>query len=168
MKNEQNNYLLDETLADRKMMGWIATLIVVGAVSGMVANGNDLEWHVRIIIVAAVLAFFALVIGLEYLLYLRRIRLRMDENRVWTHIPLTKDRSLEWKQMRTAAIVTLKNMNYPTQIVLSVHEPKDVLTRKRMVWKNAKRGEEMRFPLTESRRAVVEERLNMTLPEIEL
>ena len=70
--------------------------------------------------------------------------------------------------MRTAAIVHLRNMNYPDMIVLSIHEPKDVLTRKRMVWKNPKRGEEMRFPLTESRRAVVEERLNMTLPEINL
>lgn len=167
MKNEQQNYLLDETLADRKMMGWIAMLIVVGVIAGS-ASGNDLDWTLRLVVIAGVCAFFALVIGLEYLLYLRRIRLRMDENRVWTHIPLTKERSLEWKQMRTAAIVHLRNMNYPDMIVLSIHEPKDVLTRKRMVWKNPKRGEEMRFPLTESRRAVVEERLNMTLPEINL
>ena len=167
MKNEQQNYLLDEPLADRKMMGWIAMLIVVGVIAGS-ASGNDLDWNLRLAVIAGVCAFFALVIGLEYLLYLRRMRLRMDENRVWTHIPLTKERSLEWKQMRTAAIVHLRNTNYPDMIVLSIHEPKDVLTRKRMVWKNPKRGEEMRFPLTESRRAVVEERLNMTLPEINL
>lgn len=167
MKNEQQNYLLDEPLADRKMMGRIAILIVVGVIAGS-ASGHNLDWKIRLAVIAGVCVFFALVIGLEYLLYLRRMRLRMDENRVWTHIPLTKDRSLAWKQMRTAAVVHLRNMNYPDMIVLSVHEPKDVLTRKCMVWKNPKRGEEMRFPLTESRRAVVEQCLNMTLPEIVL
>lgn len=168
MKKEQNNYLLDETLANGKMMTWIATLVLVGLVAGSFSSGHDLDWKIRLGIMAGVGAFFALVIGVEYLVYLRRMRIRMDETRVWTHIPLTKDRSLEWKQMRTAAIVHLSNMNYPDMIVLSVHEPKEVLTRKRMMWKGAKRGEEMRFPVTESRRAVVEQCLNMELPEITL
>lgn len=166
--SEQNNYLLDETLANAKMMKWIMTLILVGCVAGSFSSGPDLEWIVRLIIIVCVVAFFAVVVGLEYVLYLRRMRVRMDENRVWTHIPLTKDRALAWKDIHTAAIVSLKNMNYPDMIVLSIHEPREVLTRKRMVWKNAKRGQELRIPLTESRRAVVEQCLNTTLPEIVL
>lgn len=168
MKNEQNNYLLDETLANAKMMKWIMTLILVGCVAGSFSSGNDLDWTTRLIIIACVLVFFVVVVGLEYVLYLRRMRVRMDESRVWTHIPLTKDRALAWKDIHTAAIVHLKNMNYPDMIVLSIHEPKDVLTRKRMMWKGAKRGQELRIPLTDSRREVVEKCLNMTLPEITL
>ena len=169
MKNEQNNYLLDEKLADRKMMGWLAGLIAVGVLAGSLSgSGAELDAEAWLIVIAVTTVIFGLGMGLAYLLFLRHMRIRMDENRVWTHIPLQKDRSLEWKQIRTAAIVTLKKMNYPPQIVLSVHEPQEALTRKRMVWKNPKRGEEMRILLTDSRRAVVEQCLHMTLPEIEL
>jgi len=169
MKNEQNNYLLDEKLADRKMMGWLAGLIAVGVLAGSLSgSGAELDAEAWLIVIAVTTVIFGLGMGLAYLLFLRHMRIRMDENRVWTHIPLQKDRSLEWKQIRTAAIVTLKKMNYPAQIVLSVHEPQEALTRKRMVWKNPKRGEEMRILLTDSRRAVVEQCLHMTLPEIEL
>lgn len=168
MQNEQKTYLLDEPLANKKMMSWIMSLVLVGCVAGSFASGGDLEWTTRLMIIGVVLIFFVAVIGLEYVLYLRRMRVRMDETRVWTHIPLTKDRSLAWKQIHTAAIVHLKNMNYPAMIVLSIHEPKDVLTRKRMVWKNPKRGEELRIILTETRRDVVEHCLNTVLPEITL
>jgi hypothetical protein len=37
-----------------------------------------------------------------------------------------------------------------------------------MVWKNPKRGEEMRIVFTDSRRAIIEQCLHMTLPELEL
>ncbi len=168
MKNEQNNLLLDETLANGKMIKWILSLVLVGCVAGSFSSGAELEWPVRLAIIAGVLVFFCVVLGLEYVLYLRRMRVRMDETRVWTHIPLMKDRSLEWKQIRTAAIVHLTNFNYPDMIVLSIHEPREVLTRKRMMWKNAKRGQELRIPLTDSRREVVEKCLNTTLPEIAL
>lgn len=167
MKHEQKNYLLDETLANGKMMKWVMSLVLVGVIAGSFSTG-DLEWPVRLMIAAGVMVFFALVIGLEYLLYLRRMRIRMDEERVWTHIPLMKDRSLRWKDIHTAAIVRLKNMNYPAMIVLSIHEPRAVLTRKRMMWKNAKRGEELRIPLTDSRLDVVEHCLNTVLPDITL
>lgn len=169
MKNEQNNYLLNEKLADRKMMGWLAGLIAVGVLAGSLSgSGAELDAEAWLIVIAVTTVIFGLGMGLAYLLFLRHMRIRMDENRVWTHIPLQKDRSLEWKQIRTAAIVTLKKMNYPAQIVLSVHEPQEALTRKRMVWKNPKRGEEMRILLTDSRRAVIEQCLHMELPEIQL
>lgn len=169
MKNEQNNYLLDEKLADRKMMGWLAGLIAVGVLAGSLSgSGAKLDGETWLIVIGVTTVIFGLGMGLAYLVFLRHMRIRMDETRVWTHIPLQKDRSLEWKQIRTAAIVTLKNANYPAQIVLSIHEPQEALTRKRMVWKNPKRGEEMRILLTDSRRAVVEQCLHMTLPEIEL
>jgi len=151
------------------MMGWLAGLIAVGVLAGSLSgSGAELDAEAWLIVIAVTTVIFGLGMGLAYLLFLRHMRIRMDENRVWTHIPLQKDRSLEWKQIRTAAIVTLKKMNYPAQIVLSVHEPQEALTRKRMVWKNPKRGEEMRILLTDSRRAVVEQCLHMTLPEIEL
>jgi hypothetical protein len=59
-------------------------------------------------------------------------------------------------------------MNYPAMIVLSIHAPQETLTRKRMMWKNPKRSEELRIQLTDSRRAVVEQQLGMHLPEIML
>lgn len=167
MNNEQNNLLLDEPLVTRKIYGWLIGLAAASAIAGGISGAGKIDMMV-VGIVLAMVAFVALIVWLEHLLLFRRMRIRMDVDRVWTHIPLQKDRSLEWKQLRTAAIVTLKNMNYPTQIVLSVHEPREALTRKRMMWKNAKRGEEMRFPMTESRRAVIEGILGMTLPEIEL
>lgn len=169
MKNEQNNYLLDEKLADRKLMGWLAGLIAAGVIAGSLSgSGAKLDAEAWLIVIGVTTVIFGLGMGLAYLVFLRHMRIRMDEKRVWTHIPLQKDRSLEWKQIRTAAIVTLKNANYPAQIVLSVHEPQEALTRKRMVWKNPKRGEELRILLTDSRRAAIEQCLHMTLPEIKL
>ena len=167
MKNEQNSYLLDEKLADRKMMGWLTGLMAVGVLAGSL-SGTALDAGALLIVIGVSVVILGLGLGLAYLMFLRRMRIRMDETRVWTHVPLQKDRALAWKQIRTAAVVRLKNMNYPTQIVLSIHEPQEALTRKRMVWKNAKRGEEMRILLTDSRRAVVEQCLHMTLPDIEL
>ena len=169
MNEEQNNFLLDEKLADRKMMGWLSGLIAVGVLAGSLSgSGADLDAEAWLIVIGVTTVIFGLGMGLAYLVFLRHMRIRMDEKRVWTHIPLQKDRSLEWKQIRTAAVVTLKNANYPAQIVLSVHEPQEALSRKRMVWKNPKRGEEMRIVFTDSRRAIIEQCLHMTLPELEL
>ena len=71
--------------------------------------------------------------------------------------------------MRTAAIVKLSNDPRYCWIVLSTNpNPADVLVRKRLVWKNAKRGEEVRIPYTARRQEVVGHYLHMTLPEIKL
>ena len=165
--NESAELLLDETLSTPAMMWWLTGIIVCsGVISGMARMRE-----VSLLLVGVILgtiAFLVLVAWLTYWLYCRRMRLRMDATRVWSHIPLTKDRSLNWADVRTAAIVKLKDMNYPTMIVLSIHQPQEALTRHRMMWKNAKRGEELRIPLSESRRAVVEQQLGMKLPDIEL
>lgn len=167
MKNEQNNYILDEPLVTKNVFWWILGIVAVSGLVGGISGAKEFSMLV-VWITLAVVALAAVVMLIENLLFFRRMRLRMDENRVWTRIPLMKDRSLAWKQIRTAAIVRLKNANYPAQIVLSIHEPEEALTRKRMVWKNAKRGEELRLPLNETRRAAIEQCLRMTLPEIEL
>lgn len=160
--------LLDERLSTNKMLWWLMGLITVSAIAGGVSGSRgDLGWITLVVIGASVLILL-LGLLLAYVLFLRRMRLRMDANRIWTHIPLTKDRSLNWTDVRTAAVVTLRDMNYPAMIVLSIHQPQEALTRHRMMWKNAKRGEELRIPLSESRRAVVEQQLGMTLPDIEL
>lgn len=165
--NESAELLLDETLSTPAMMWWLTGIIVCsGVISGMARMRE-----VSLLLVGVILgtiAFLVLVAWLTYWLYCRRMRLRMDATRVWSHIPLTKDRSLNWADVRTAAIVKLKDMNYPAMIVLSVQSPEEALTRKRMMWKNPKRGQELRFQLTDSRRAVVEQQLGMTLPEITL
>ena len=165
MKEESKQYLLDEPIVTKNVLLHLLALLSVAALAGAIAGAGEisaLAVGIALVLVLLVAAVFAL----EQLLIFRRMRLRMDETRVWTHIPLTRERSLAWKQIRTAAIVRLENMNYPAMIVLSIHEPQAVLTRKRMVWKGAKRGQEMRFPVNDARRAVVEERLKMTLPEI--
>lgn len=166
-RNTHEGLLLDETLATPKTIWWLMGIIAVSAFVGALSGAREFDWIVLIIAVVAI-AVFGLIVLLEYFLFMRRMRLRMDATRVWTHIPLTKDRSLDWAAIRTAAIVRLDKMNYPAMIVLSIHDPQEALTRKRMVWKNPRRGEELRIPLTDSRRAVIEQCLNMQLPEIVL
>lgn len=166
-RNPQEQLLLDETLATPKTIWWLMGIIAVSAFVGALSGAKELDWIVLIITVAAI-AFFGLIVLIEYFLFMRRMRLRMDATRVWTHIPLTRDRSLDWAVIRTAAIVRLDKTNYPAMIVLSIHAPQEALTRKRMVWKNPKRGEELRIPLTDTRRAVIEQCLNMQLPDITL
>lgn len=177
MKNQSNEklqpqYLLDEPLANHKSMKWALSLVLLGAAVGGISSMARIEDARTLGILALVLVVMVglilLLVWAEYKLLLARMRLRMDETRVWTHIPLTKDRALEWKQIRTAAVVHLKNMNYPEMIVLSIHEPEQALTRKRMMWKNPKRGEELRFVASDSRREMVGQMLHMELPDIYL
>lgn len=164
-RNPHDELLLNEILATPKTIWWLMGLIAVSAFVGALSGAKEFDWIVLIIAVAAI-AVFGLTVLLEYFLFMRRMRLYMDKTRVWMHIPLTKDRSLDWAAIRTAAIVRLGN--YPAMIVLSIHDPQEALTRERMVWKNPQRGEELRFHLTDSRRAVVEQCLHMQLPEITL
>ena len=165
MKDDQCNYILDDPLMTKSIFWWILGIVAIAGLVGGISGAGEFSL-LTVGITLAVVAMTALVMLIENLLFFRRMRLRMDEKRIWTHIPLMKDRSLDWKQIRTAAIVILKNANYPAQIVLSVHAPQEVLTRKRMVWKNAKRGEELRIPVSDTRRAAIEQCLHMTLPEI--
>lgn len=164
-KCENTGLLLDERLSTNKMLWWLMGLMTASAIAGGVSGSRGGS---GLVVIGASVLILLLGLLLAYALFLRRMRLRMDATRVWTHIPLTKDRSLNWADIRTAAVVTLRDMNYPAMIVLSVHQPQEALTRHRMMWKNAKRGEELRIPLSETRRAVVEQKLGMTLPDIEL
>ena len=165
--NESAELLLAESLSTPAIMWWVTGLIVCsGLLSGLAGKPGITPLLLGVILVT--IAFLVGVAWLTYWLYCRRMRVKMDATRAWIHIPLTKERSLRWADIRTAAIVTLKNMNYPAMIVLSVHTPEETLTRKRMMWKNPIHGEELRFQLTDSRRAVVEQQLGMTLPEITL
>jgi len=165
---ESNDLLLDEKLSTSQMLWWLAGIMLTSAIAGGVSGSRgELGWG-TLVVIGVALVIIGLGMLLANVLYLRRMRVKMDHTRVWTHIPLQKDRSLNWADIRTAAVVTLQNMNYPTMIVLSVHAPQEALTRKQMTWKNARRGEELRIPLTDTRRAVVEQQLGMHLPEIEL
>lgn len=166
--NEQTELLLDETVATPAMMWWLTGIMLCSGVVGGLAGARGEISLLLLGVIAAMLVVMLLGIWGAYWLICRSMRLKMDATRVWTHIPLTKDRSLAWGDIRTAAVVTLKGMNYPTMIILSIHAPEEALTRKRMMWKNARRGEEMRIPLTEQRRAIVEQQLNMQLPDITL
>lgn len=171
-KDQPSACLLDEPLANRKSMKWAVSLVLLGAAAGAVSGMSRIDdartLGIVVIVLVAMVGLILLIVWAEYALFLRRMRLRMDESRVWTHIPLTKDRSLEWGQIRTAAVVHLKNMNYPEMIVLSVHEPEEALTRRRMMWKNPKRGEELRFVASDTRREMVGRMLHMELPDITL
>lgn len=162
------NLLLDEKLSTSQMLWWIVGIMITSAVAGGISGSRGEFGWVTVVVIVVSIAIIGLGVLLANVLFLRRMRLRMDTTRVWTHIPLTKDRSLNWAEIRTAAVVTLKNMNYPAMLVLSIHAPAEALTRKRMVWKNPRRGEELRIPVTDARRAVVEQQLGMTLPDIEL
>ena len=165
--HESSALLLDESLTTPAIMWWMTGIIFFSGLAGGLIGSQ----HISLLLIGVTLGITAFLAGVAWLtwwLFCRRMRLRMDATRVWSHIPLTKDRSLNWADVRTAAIVKLKDMNYPAMIVLSVQSPEEALTRKRMVWKNPKRGEELRFQLTDSRRAVVEQMLHMTLPEIVL
>lgn len=165
---ENTDLLLDEKLSTSQMMWWITGLMLCAAIAGGISGSRGASGELMLIVIAVSIGIIGLGILLANVLILRHMRLKMDATRVWTHIPLTKDRSLNWADVRTAAVVTLKNMNYPAMIVLSVHAPAEALTRKRMMWKNPKRGEELRIPLNDTRRAIVEQQLHMTLPDIEL
>lgn len=166
--NENNELLLDEKLSTNQMLWWLMGIMVTAAIAGGLSGSRGATGWITLVVIGVSIAIIGLGVLLANVVYLRRMRLKMDATRVWTHIPLQKDRSLNWADVRTAAVVTLKNMNYPAMIVLSIHAPQEALTRKRMVWKNPKRGEELRIPLSDTRRAVIEQQLGMTLPEIEL
>nr|MBR4281212.1 hypothetical protein [Clostridia bacterium] len=166
--NENPELLLDETLATPNMMWWLSGIMIVSGVAGGISGAQGDVSLLLLGVIVGCIAFLVGVVWLTYWLICRRMRLKMDTTRVWSHIPLTKDRSLNWADVRTAAVVSLKNMAYPSMIVLSVETPEVALTRKRMMWKNPKRGQELRFPLSDARRAVVEQQLGMQLPDIVL
>lgn len=168
MKKEQKQYLLNESHVNRQALGWLVAVMVCSGIAGGIAGAGQLDGKMLLLVLGITFAVLAMGFGLAWLLIIRRVRLYMDEQGVWVHMPLIRDRVLAWKQIRTAAVIDLENMNYPTMIVLSVHEPAQTLTRKRMLWNNAKRGQELRIWYSDSRRAVVEQQLNMVLPEITL
>lgn len=171
MKNnysENTDLLLDEKLSTSQMLWWITGIMLCSAIAGGISGSRGANGEVLLIVLGISIGIIGLGVLLANVLFLRRMRLKMDATRVWTHIPLTKDRSLNWADVRTAAVVTLKNMSYPAMIVLSIHAPAEALTRKRMMWKNPRRGEELRIPASDSRRTVVEQQLGMKLPDIEL
>lgn len=168
MKKEQKQYLLNESHVNKQAMGWLTGVVVCSGIVGGLSGARSLDGETLLLTLGLCAVVLGLGFGLAYVLFIRRVRLYMDEQGLWIHMPLQKDRPLLWKDVRTAAVVELKNMNYPTMIVLSVHEPAETLTRKRMMWKNAKRGQELRIWHSESRQAVVEQMLHMTLPEIVL
>ncbi len=165
---EDENLLLDESLTPNKMLWWLYGILCVAGLVGALSavDGGRDDVLIALGVAAAFAVIFAVIFILENLLIFRRMRLKMNAERIWSHIPLTKDRSLNWADIRTAAVVQLKGMTYPPMIVLSVQMPAEALTRKRMLWKNPKRGVEMRIPLSDSRRAVIEQQLGMALPDI--
>ena len=166
MKKEQKQYLLNESHLNKDAMRWLAGVLVCSAIAGGISGARTLDGETLLLVLGITAVVLGLDFGLAYVLVIRPVRLYMDEQGLWVHMPLMKDRPLLWKDIRTAAVVNLKNMTYPTMIVLSVYTPEETLTRKRMVWKNAKRGQELRIWHSESRQAVVEQMLHMTLPEI--
>lgn len=168
MKKEQKQYLLNESHVNKDAMRWLVGVMVCSGIAGGLSGARTLDGETLLIVLGVTAVVLGLGFGLAYALVIRRVRLYMDEQGLWVHMPLMKDRPLLWKDVRTAAVVNLKNMAYPTMIVLSVHTPDETLTRKRMMWKNAKRGQELRIWHSESRLAVVENMLHMTLPEIVL
>lgn len=168
MKKEQKQYLLNESHVNKDVLGWLVGLMVCSGIAGGLSGARTLDGETLLLVLGITAVGLGLGFGLAYVLVIRRVRLYMDEQGLWVHMPLMKDRPLLWKDIRTAAVVNLENMASPTMIVLSVHEPAETLTRKRMMWKNARRGQEMRIWFSESRLAVVEDMLNMTLPEIVL
>ena len=167
MNKNDENLLLDENLSTPAMMWWLTGVLIVSGLVGGLA-GSDEFTLLTIGITLGMVVFMVAVAWLTWWLLCRRMRLKMDAERVWSHIPLTRDRCLNWADIRTAAIVTLKGVNYPAMIVLSIHLPQEALLRNRMLWKNPKRGEELRFPVTDTRRAAIEKQLGMQLPEITL
>ena len=168
MKKEQKQYLLNESHVNKDAMRWLVGVMVCSGIAGGISGARTLDGKMLLLVLGITAVMLGLGFGLAYVLFIRKVRLYMDEQGLWIHMPLQKDRPLLWKDIRTAAIVNLQNMNYPTMIVLSVNQPAETLTRKRMVWKNTKRGQELRIWHSESRQAVVEQMLHMTLPEIVL
>lgn len=98
-----------------------------------------------------------------------RARLVMDDQGVLMKHLIARPHTLDWREVRTAAVVRLSNDPRYQWIVLSTNpEPAQVLIRKRLVWKSCVRGEEVRIPYTDRRRAVAEHYLNKKLPDIKL
>lgn len=152
---------------------WVKSMVLGGIVAvaaySLVAmiGADDLSWESvgMVLVVVAVTSVLLLLL----LWFVNRARLVLDDQGVLMKHIIAAPHTLDWKQVRTAAIVKLSNDPRYCWIVLSTNpNPADVLVRKRLVWKNAKRGEAVRIPYTARRQEVVGHYLHMTLPEIKL
>ena len=168
MEENRASWLLEEA-----QYPWVKGMVLGGvaavAVYSLMAmiGADDLNWE-RFGMVLVVVAATAVLL-LLLLWFVNRARLVVDDQGVMmTHI-VTASHTLDWKQIRTAAIVRLSNDPRYHWIVLSTNpQPAEVIVRKRLMWKNPVRGEEVRIPYTDKRREAVEHYLHMTLPEIQL
>lgn len=166
---EQNNTspTLNETLAPVKALVTVS-LVMWGLIGvGVIIRVGKVD-GVVLAVLGGMLAFYVVVMLIYYALFIRKMRLIVDESGVTVRIPLTKPRPIAWPQVRTAAIIKPNNGISPAMILLSSHEPEQALNHNRLMWRNPKRGEEVRFALTDSRRAIVEHYLHMELPTFQM
>lgn len=169
MEENRTFWPLEEPLNPQikaSVWGGVAVIGPYVLVALIASIGRDFALE-TIIALAAVLV---VCVGALLLLlwFCNRARLVMDEQGVLTRSVLGKVSLLDWTQLRTAAIIKLGGNEMYHWIVLSVNEPAEVISRKRMVWKNPKRDQELRIPFTPKRRATVEHYLGKVLPEIKL
>ena len=167
MENKNPSPTLNETLAPVRALV-VTSLVLWGLIFvGAVIRVGKLD-GVLLAVMGGMLAFYAVMMLIYYALFIRKMRLIVDETGATVRIPLTKPRPIAWTQVRSAAIVKPNNGVSPAIILLSIHEPEQALDHKRLMWRNPKRGEEVRFPLTDSRRAIVEHYLRMELPTFQM
>lgn len=169
MEENRPSWLLEEAQYPwvKGMVLGAVSMLVVYALIALIKATVEVTWE----LVGGVLFFTGIGTGLLLLLWwgMSRARLVLDDQGVLMKHIIAAPHTLDWKQVRTAAIVKLSNDPRYCWIVLSTNpNPADVLVRKRLVWKNAKRGEEVRIPYTARRQEVVGHYLHMTLPEIKL
>ena len=152
---------------------WVKSMVLGGIVAvaacslGAMIGADDLSWESfgMVLVVVAVTSVLLLLL----LWFVNRARLVLDDQGVLMKHIIAAPHTLDWKQVRTAAIVKLSNDPRYHWIVLSTNpHPAEVIVRKRLIWKGPVRGEEVRIPYTGKRREAVEHYLNMTLPEIML
>lgn len=129
----------------------------------------DAATRVICIIVAIVVG------GLMALMHwlMKRYRVIMDE----TGVRLGSKHTLEWTQVRTAAVIQRGDPRWPNYnsrrsdwhfILLSVQEPQKTLDKWNVRLEAAKPGRDIRIPYTYRRRQIVEHYLHMELPTFRL
>ncbi len=168
--SKKNPWRLDEPVEDLPqgfltfLLGAIAVFLVVCAVivQEPVIRVMSIIW------VAIVVGLMALVRWL-----IRHYRVIMDEKGA----RLGSRHALEWKQVRTAAVIQRGDPRWPIYnsrrsdrhfILLSVEEQEKAIDKWTFRMETAKPGRDMRIPYSYRRKEIVEHYLHMELPVIHL
>ena len=161
MYNEEKHILDEPAYPFRPIAIMVGTSSAFLMVCSLIENGLDMQTLLAFAVsVPLVLGMLALLCRMA-----RKYRFRVDEEGVTIDAFWGKGKRMQWKDVRTAAIVQYDGTK---EIILAIREPADVLVKKRLMRVTGNTAEEMHLGASDRLRNLVEHYLRMELPTIRL